>query len=78
MTKNHFHQFNNIINQISSQFTIIHLNFFLKKLNKYTFPSTSNILNMKTNTCLLLAFSLLPSDSLEAGHGQGVVVSGRW
>jgi hypothetical protein len=39
---------NNIINQISSQFNIIHNLKFNKNLNKYTCPSTSNILNMTT------------------------------
>jgi hypothetical protein len=46
MTKNHFQQLNNIINQISSQFSIIYNLKFNKNLNKYACPSTSNILNM--------------------------------
>jgi hypothetical protein len=74
MTKNHFQQLNNIINQICSQFNIIHNLKFNKYLKKYTCPLTSNILNMTkihvymsqhenkymtTNTCVLLAFCLL-------------------
>jgi hypothetical protein len=46
MIKNHFRQLNNIIYQISTQFSIIHNLKFNKNLNKYICPSTSNILNM--------------------------------